>query len=87
MPKRGFASPNKSVAALVNVESLVRFADGAVVDPAAMLEAGMIKSTDFVKVLGGGELGRKLTVKAHAFSASGKAKIEAAGGVCEIKAD
>jgi large subunit ribosomal protein L15 len=65
----------------VNIDRLNIFPEGAVVDPDAMVEAGMIKSASHrVKVLGEGELEHALTVKAHRFSASAREKIEAAGG-------
>ena len=64
---------------------LNRFEDGAVVDAEALLDAGIIKKTlDGVKILGNGELSKKLTVKANAFSESAKEKIEAAGGSAEV---
>ncbi|MBO7250748.1 MAG: 50S ribosomal protein L15, partial [Clostridia bacterium] len=71
--------------AVVNVELLNKFADGDVVDFAALLNAGIIKNVfDGVKVLGEGELTKKLTVKAAVFSASAKEKIEAVGGKTEV---
>ena len=69
----------------VNVERLEAFEDGAVVDAKALLEARIIrKELDGVKVLGGGELTKKLTVKAAKFTASAKEKIEAVGGKAEV---
>lgn len=86
LPKRGF---NNAVFAteyaVVNVESLQRFGQGEVVTPERLVEAGVIKRVkDGVKVLGGGELGVALTVKAHRFSKSAIEKIEAAGGKAEV---
>ena len=69
----------------VNLESLNQFDDGARVDEAALRKAGLANGPGRrIKILGDGELTRKLTVSAHAFSASAKAKIEAKGGTCEI---
>ena len=86
LPKRGFN--NFLFAkhyAVVNVLSLNKFEDGAVVDSEALLAAGIINSAlDGVKVLGEGELTKKLTVKAAVFSASAKEKIEAVGGKTEV---
>lgn len=71
--------------AVVNVSDLNRFEDGAVVTAADLVEAGLVKKTlDGVKVLGNGEITKKLTVQAAAFSASAKEKIEAAGGKAEV---
>jgi large subunit ribosomal protein L15 len=85
IPKRGFNSPDHVTYCIVNVGALEEaFADGAVVDLAVLQEAGVVKKAlDGLKILGDGNLTRKLTVKARAFSASAKAKIEAAGGTCE----
>lgn len=86
LPKRGFKNTRfAAVVRPVNLVSLDLFEDGAVVDLAAMYDAGLVNgSFDKVKVLGKGEISKKLTVKAHAFSASAKAAIEAAGGTCEV---
>ena len=85
MPKRGFTNARfKKHYTLVNIESLEAFADGDTVDLAAVLGKHLARKTgDLLKVLGQGETNRKLTVKAHKFSASAKAKIEAAGGTVE----
>ena len=85
LPKRGFNNKNFATRyAVVNVGALNRFDDGQQVDPALLLSAGIItKLLDGVKVLAGGELERKLTVKAHRFSEAATAKIEAAGGSAE----
>lgn len=72
--------------ATINVSDLEKFEDGAVVDAQALLESGLIKKTlGGVKVLGNGELTKKLTVNCAAFSASAKEKIEKAGGKAEVK--
>jgi large subunit ribosomal protein L15 len=86
LPKRGFKNPNRKEILGVNVGSLERFADGDVVTTETLTSAGLAKGTfDGVKILGRGELTRKLTVKASAFSTSAKNKIEAAGGTCETE--
>lgn len=85
IPKRGFVNIFAKTFANVNIKSLDCFDDGAVVDVDALRKAGLIKKTyDGVKVLGNGELSKKLTVKANAFSAAAKQKIEAAGGKAEV---
>jgi large subunit ribosomal protein L15 len=86
IPKRGFNNARYATRYLpVNLEALNRFEDGARVDEAALRSAGLANGRGpGIKILGDGELTRKLTVSAHAFSASAKAKIEAKGGACEI---
>ena len=85
IPKRGFNNIFATKYATVNVAALDKFEDGATVDAAALKDAGLISKTlDGVKVLGNGDLKKKLTVKAAAFSESAKAKIEAAGGKAEV---
>ena len=85
LPKRGFTNIFATKYATINVGDLNRFEDGAVVDEAAIVAAGLVKKTmDGIKVLGNGELEKKLTVNAKAFSASAKQKIEAAGGKAEV---
>ena len=85
VPKRGFNNIFASKYAVINLSSLNKFEDGAVVDAAALIEKGIIKKEyDGVKVLANGTLTKKLTVKACAFSASAKEKIEAAGGKAEV---
>ncbi len=87
LPKRGFKNPNRIPYYGVNVEALNRFEDGTVVDIDVMLAAGFgyaPAKTAGIKILGNGDITKKLTVKASAFSASAKAKIEAAGGTCEV---
>ncbi len=81
----GFKNPFKKVFSLVNVSQLERFDDGAVVDPPALMAGGLIKRAEVpVKILGDGELKKKLTVKAAAFTATARQKIEAAGGQIEV---
>ena len=85
LPKRGFKNPARRVWEAVNVVSLNRFEEGSVVDTAALAGAGLVSGADAnVKLLGKGDVDRKLTVKVGACSASARAKIEAAGGTCEI---
>ena len=84
LPKRGFTNIFKKDFAIVNVASLQELA-GDVFDPATLLAVGAIrKLKDGLKVLGSGDLKRKVTVKAHFFSESAKQKIEAAGGTAEV---
>ncbi len=86
IPKRGFNNIFATRFASVNVSKLDVFEDGAVVDTAALQEKGLVKKAfDGVKILGNGEITKKLTVKAAAFSNSAKSKIEAAGGTAEVK--
>ena len=85
IPKRGFKNRNSKEIVAINVSVLERFEDGATVDVNALIEAGIIKNPrDGVKVLGNGELTKKLNVKVDAFSASAKEKIEALGGTAEV---
>lgn len=86
VPKRGFNNIFRTEYATVNVSDLeARFEDGAVVDVDAIVASGLLKKTlDGVKILGNGEISKKLDVKANAFSESAKAKIEAAGGKAEV---
>jgi large subunit ribosomal protein L15 len=88
IPKRGFNNTRFGTRYLpVNLEALNAFADGAQVNEASLRELGLINGRgDGVKVLGTGELKKKLTVTADAFSATAKTKIEAAGGKCEVVA-
>jgi large subunit ribosomal protein L15 len=84
LPKRGFKNPARTAYLGVNVGRLERFADGAEVTPETLAGAGLAARIPAgIKILGGGTLSRKLTVKAHAFSASARARIEAAGGTCQ----
>lgn len=86
LPKRGFHNRFATVYAIVNVETLNEcFDNGATVDMAALVEKKIIrKELDGLKVLGTGEITKKLTVKAKVFSATAKEKIEAAGGKAEV---
>ena len=86
IPKRGFVNIFAKEIAIVNLSAIdEKFEDGAVVDVEALVEAGLVKKAlDGVKVLGNGEISKKLTVKVNAFSESAKAKIEAAGGKAEV---
>jgi large subunit ribosomal protein L15 len=85
LPKRGFTNHFAKKYAIVNVSDLNRFEDGAVVDAEALLAARIIRNVlDGVKVLGNGEITKKVTVKAAVFSATAKEKIEAAGGTTEV---
>jgi large subunit ribosomal protein L15 len=86
IPKRGFNNTRHMTRYLpVNLEALNRFDDGTRVDEASLRAAGLANGRGAgIKILGDGELTRKLAVSAHAFSASAKAKIEAKGGTCEV---
>ena len=85
IPKRGFTNRNSKDIVAVNINVLERFEEGATVDVNALIEAGIIKNPrDGVKILGNGELTKKLNVKVDAFSASAKEKIEALGGTAEV---
>src|SRR6266568_4814713 len=88
IPKRGFNNARHTTRYLpVNLDALNRFEDGARVDPAALRDAGLANGPDIgvgIKILGDGELTRKLIVSAEAFSASARTKIEAKGGTCEV---
>ena len=88
VPKRGFTNPAARIYHPVNVGDLSRFEDGAVVTGLVLRECGLANGQcDGIKILGRGELDKKLTVQVGAFSAGAKAKIEAAGGVCEVVLD
>ncbi len=85
LPKRGFHNKFGKAYAIINVEDLERFEDGAVVDAALLQEVGLVsRIDDGVKILGNGELTKKLTVKAAVFSNTAKEKIEAVGGKTEV---
>ena len=84
LPKRGFHNRFSTEYAVINLAGLSRFEDGAVVDLGILRDAGLVKSNEKkLKVLGNGEITKKITVKAAVFSASAKEKIEAAGGTAE----
>ena len=80
----GFKNRFKKVYSVVNVSKLSRFADGTMVNGEALLEAGLVRGGEKIKVLGTGRLKRKLTVEAHAFSASAREAIEKAGGTVTL---
>lgn len=85
LPKRGFTNRNTKEIVGINVSTLERFDNDAVVTVESLMEIGIVKNPkDGVKILGNGELTKKLTVKVDAFSEGAKAKIEAAGGTCEV---
>ena len=85
LPKRGFYNRFATKYAVINVSTLAKFEDGAVVDLEVLRNCGIIKTNeDKLKVLGNGELTNKITVKAAVFSAGAKEKIEAAGGKTEV---
>ena len=86
IPKRGFTCPSSKEIVGINLDVLnERFEDGAVVDVDTLIETGIVRNPkDGVKILGNGEITKKLTVKANAFSVSAKEKIEAAGGSAEV---
>ena len=85
LPKRGFTNRNTKEIVAINVSALERFENDAVVTVESLMEIGIVKNPrDGVKILGDGELTKKLTVKVDAFSEGAKAKIEAAGGTCEV---
>ena len=85
IPKRGFTCRNSKEIVSVNVSALERFENDTVVTVDTLIEAGLVKNPrDSVKILGNGELTKKLTVQANAFSASAKEKIEALGGNAEV---
>ncbi len=85
LPKRGFTNRNRIDYAELNVARLNAFEDGVTVDVETLCTMGIIKDLKSgLKILGGGELTKKLNVKANAFSESARQKIEAAGGTCEV---
>ena len=86
IPQRGFNNARHTIEYVpVNLESLNQFEDGAAVDELALRNVGLANGTlKRIKILGNGELSKKLTITAHAFSASARAKIEKLGGTCEV---
>ncbi|GAF66221.1 50S ribosomal protein L15 [Alkalihalobacillus trypoxylicola] len=85
LPKRGFTNPTRKEFTIVNLDVLNRFEDGTEVTPELLIESGTVKNVKFgIKVLGNGKVEKNLTVKAHKFSASAVAAIEAAGGKTEV---
>ena len=86
IPKRGFTCRNSKNIVAINLSALERYEDGATVTIESLMETGIISNPrDGVKILGNGSISKKLNVKATAFSESAKAKIEAAGGTCEVE--
>ena len=84
-PKRGFTNRNSLEIVGINLKALESFEDGSVITIDSLIESGIVKNPkDGVKILGNGELTKKLTVKANAFSAKAQEKIEALGGTCEV---
>lgn len=85
LPKRGFTNINRKEFAIVNLDTLNRFEEGTEVTPALLIETGVVSSEKSgIKILGNGTLEKKLTVRAHKFSASAKEAIENAGGSTEV---
>lgn len=85
IPKRGFTNINRKDYAIVNLETLNRFEEGTEVTPALLVESGVVKDEKSgIKVLGNGNVEKKLTVKAHKFSEAAQKAIEAAGGTFEV---
>ena len=85
LPKRGFTNKWATEYVAINVSALNIFEDGDVVGPVELIQAGIIKKIeDGIKIMGNGELTKKLTVQAMKFTATAKEKIEAAGGNCEV---
>ncbi|MFJ8067050.1 50S ribosomal protein L15 [Psychrobacillus sp. NPDC096426] len=85
LPKRGFTNINRKEFAIVNLDTLNRFEEGTEVTPALLIETGVVSSEKSgIKILGNGTLDKKLSVKAHKFSASAKQAIENAGGQTEV---
>ncbi len=85
IPKRGFTNRNTLTIVGINISALESFIDGSIVSVDTLIETGIVKNPrDGVKILGNGELTKKLTVQANAFSASAKEKIEALGGTAEV---
>ena len=85
LPTRGFTNRNSLEIVGINLKALESFEDGSVITIDSLIESGIVKNPkDGVKILGNGELTKKLTVKANAFSAKAQEKIEALGGTCEV---
>ena len=83
VPKRGFTSPNRVEYAALNIGELAKSTSGDI-SPETLAKAGRVSKKDRIKILGQGEISEARTVKAHAFSATARAKIEKAGGTCEV---
>ncbi|MBT2583560.1 50S ribosomal protein L15 [Planococcus sp. ISL-109] len=85
LPKRGFTNINRKDYTVVNLDVLNRFEEGTEITPALLIETGIVsKERSGIKILGNGSLDKKLSVRAHKFSASAKEAIEAAGGQTEV---
>ncbi|MFD1864733.1 50S ribosomal protein L15 [Planococcus sp. FY231025] len=85
LPKRGFTNINRKDYAIVNLDVLNRFDEGTEITPALLIESGVVSNErSGIKILGNGNLEKKLTVKAHKFSGTAKEAIEAAGGQTEV---
>ncbi|MDL4841403.1 50S ribosomal protein L15 [Aquibacillus rhizosphaerae] len=85
LPKRGFTNIHRKEFAIVNLDALNKFEEGTEITPELLLETGVVSKVKAgIKVLGNGSIEKKLTVKAHKFSASAKEAIEAAGGQTEV---
>jgi large subunit ribosomal protein L15 len=85
LPKRGFTNVNRKEYAVVNIDTLNRFEEGTEVTPELLIESGIVKSEKAgIKILANGNVEKKLTIKAHKFSAAAKEAIEAAGGKIEV---
>ncbi|MBP2079000.1 50S ribosomal protein L15 [Oceanobacillus polygoni] len=85
LPKRGFTNINRKDYSIVNLDTLNRFEEGTEITPELLLEEGVVSKLNAgIKILGNGAIEKKLTVKAHKFSASAKEAIEAAGGQTEV---
>jgi large subunit ribosomal protein L15 len=85
LPKRGFTNINRKEYAIVNLDALNRFEDGAEVTPELLIETGIVSNEKAgIKILANGKVEKKLTVKAHKFSSAAKEAIEAAGGQTEV---
>ncbi|MCP3764460.1 50S ribosomal protein L15 [Domibacillus sp. A3M-37] len=85
LPKRGFTNVNRKEYAVVNIDTLNRFEEGTEVTPELLIESGIVKSEKAgIKILANGNVEKKLSVKAHKFSAAAKEAIEAAGGKIEV---
>ena len=83
VPKRGFTSPNRVEYSALNIGDLAKSLKGDIT-PETLIQAGRVSKKSLIKILGCGDIAEARTVKAHAFSATAKAKIEQAGGTCEV---
>jgi large subunit ribosomal protein L15 len=83
VPKRGFTSPNRVAYDALNIGEIVKIVEGDIT-PASLVNVGRVDGKSPIKILSGGEVTEARTVRAHAFSAAARAKIEQAGGTCEV---